>query len=709
MGMSAPFFAAADTLLVPPAAALLIAATAYVAGRTLTRAVPARGPLEIAALSVAAGLLALAHLGLALGWLGHLARGPVLAAFGALHLLGHRAWRELAAAARAAHTARGARLTAAHAAPPNPTIAVRTTPASSAAAVHAAPARSAAGLILGLALAPAVLLALEPPLGFDATMYHLPYAKAFAATGHLPFLPALRFPIFPQLNEMLFALALLLDGDGAAQLLMVLATLLTAAFLVAWGRSAFGERSAAGALAAAALAGNPLVVYLAGSAYVDAALALWVTAALYCLHRFRQGAAPSEINLPAAGRSHRSLTPSGRSIPSPPIAGRLGWIVLAGAFAGGAAAGKYLGLFFVAAIAVIVVWSDRRRALWFAAAAAAIMAPWYGRIFYYTHNPVFPYFPQWFGSSPWDPLLFRPVLSLGTLSPAVWLPALGARLLALLRLPWDLSVGWRAAGAIAPLSPACLAALPLLAAGFWRDGRIRRLLLLAAAFAFATLLLPREPRYVLAALPLVSLATGAVIADCLTPLAASGWAVRGRRRGLAASTWAVRGWLVRGWRRGLTASLCAALLLPGWLYGIDRLRRLGLPPASSAAREAFLTRQLRLYPAIRFLNRTYGNAYTAYGWQTENLHYFAAGSLLGDWSGPASYTRMPAVGGDPETLAQALRRLGADHLVLPAAAAAPGCSGSAAFRRRFDRRFADSNACVFALTAPAGSAAGARR
>ncbi len=615
------------------------------------------------------GLLALAHLGLALGWLGQLARGPLLAAFGALHLLGHRAWREVAAALRARRAARAAR-----------------------AAAAAGPA--AAGLVLGLALAPAALLALEPPLGFDATMYHLPYAKAFAATGHLPFLPALRFPIFPQLNEMLFALALLLDGDAAAQLLMVLATLLTAAFLVVWGCSAFGERGAAGWLAAAVLAGNPLVVYLAGSAYVDAALALWVTAALYCLHRFRQGGGRADVNSPPAGRAAASPSSTGRPLASRRMAGRSGWMVLAGAFAGGAAAGKYLGLFFVAVIAATVTIaaiadrSNRRQALWFAAAAAAIMAPWYGRILYHTHNPLFPYFPQWFGSSPWDPLLFRPALSRGALSPAVWLPVLGARLLALVRLPWDLSMGWRAAGAIAPLSPAYLAALPLLAAGAWRDGRVRRLLLLAAAFAFVTLLLPREPRYVVAALPLASLATGAVIARCLAAPAASGGAMRG---------WAAR--------RGLGIALCAALLLPGWLYGIDRLRRLGMPPASREGREALLARQLPLYPALRFLNRTCGDAYTAYGWQTENLHYFAAGRLLGDWSGPASYQRMPAVGGDPAALAQALRHLGATYLVLPVGAIPAGCAGGAPFRRCFDLRFADANACVFALAAPAGCAA----
>ena len=30
-------------------------------------------------------------------------------------------------------------------------------------------------------------LALYPPTGFDATLYHLPFARAFAASGRLPF------------------------------------------------------------------------------------------------------------------------------------------------------------------------------------------------------------------------------------------------------------------------------------------------------------------------------------------------------------------------------------------------------------------------------------------------------------------------------------------------------------------------------------------
>jgi hypothetical protein len=682
----------AAPLFTAPAAVILIAATAYIGGRSLTQAALPVGGFEIVGLSLSAGLLLLAQLGLMLGLLGQLARGPVLATFLILHLIGYRAWRELTSAVGHVVRAHLGRL------PRHLTTSVPFR-----AVTVSAPA---AALLLTMALVPAALLAIYPPLGFDATMYHLPFAKAFAATHHLPFLPALRFPVFPQLNEILFAIALLLDSDLAAQLLMVLATLLTMALLVAWGRTAFSDRSAAGWLAAATLAGNPLVIYLAGSAYIDAGLALWVTAALYCLHQFRQSTLPAQNpqptsaparaafaqDRPEAGAqrptSHRHgvegtdpdhpLETGGASIKRASTCrtvapGSVHWLVLAGAFAGAAASSKYLGLFFVVAIGVVLAWRDRRAALWFASAAIAIAAPWYGRIIYYTNNPVFPYFPQWFGHSPWDPLLFRPVFS-----PAVWLRALDHNVLAFARLPWDLSLGWRSAGAIAPLSPAYLAALPLLAYEFATERRIRRLLLLAGAFALATLALPREPRYVVAALPLLSLATGAALArflEAVLPLPSAA-------------------------RRRLAISLCVALLLPGWLYGAIRLRHLGLPPANGDQREAWLARRLPLYPALSFLNRSRGSAYSAYALHAENMKYFAEGTLLGDWTGPASFLLLPALDGDAEVLARALGRLGADCLILPASTARPGCSGGAAFDRHFLLLFHDSHACVFSLVGP---------
>jgi hypothetical protein len=126
---------------------------------------------------------------------------------------------------------------------------------------------------------------------------------------------------------------------------------------------------------------------------------------------------------------------------------------------------------------------------------------------------------------------------------------------------------------------------------------------------------------------------------------------------------------------------------------------LGPPPASQASREELLARELPLYPAVRFLNRRSGSAYTAFGFGTENLHYFADGRLLGDWAGPASYRRMPSPEGDPGDLAVMLRRMGARYLILPASACRSGRTESAGFRREFRLLYADPYARTFAVGA----------
>ncbi len=113
------------------------------------------------------------------------------------------------------------------------------------------------------------MLTLYPPTAFDATLYHLPFARGFVNSGGIPFLVDLRFPVFPQATEMLFALVLSFAPDVAVHGVSWLMTMLTAALIWAWARDAFSG-AVAGWLAAAIYLGNPIVVYLAGIGYVDA-------------------------------------------------------------------------------------------------------------------------------------------------------------------------------------------------------------------------------------------------------------------------------------------------------------------------------------------------------------------------------------------------------------------------------------------------------
>lgn len=349
-------------------ALLLLAACAWGVGRWVAWDLAWRGPAERAAIGTALGLAVLAHLGFLLGLSGHLARGPLAAVLLVAVALAWPAWRELAD-----DLARLAR-------PPAP------------GALRPSGLRwRRIALVLaggGLALAPLLPLGLHPPAALDATLYHLPVARAFARTGELPWPPGPRDPVLPQLSEVLFAGMMLLAGDRAAHLVELVACLATAALLLAWGSAAFSP--AAGWVAAAAWLGNPLVVQLGATADVEPGLALFGTASLYSLWRRRGG----------AGR---------------------GWLALAAAFAAAAAAVQVRGLFFLAVGAVAVVAGPRREGgepgrrrrrglagrprdlAVYAGVALAVLLPWYGLILFSTGTPAFPSLPGILGASPGQP------------------------------------------------------------------------------------------------------------------------------------------------------------------------------------------------------------------------------------------------------------------------------------------------------------------
>jgi len=238
------------------------------------------------------------------------------------------------------------------------------------------------------------------------------------------------------------------------------------------------------------------------------------------------------------------------------------------------------------------------------------------------------------------------------------------------------------AGAKPPFSPVYLLALPLLLAGAvraWRargdgDRRAPPILLWGLGFAVAYALLypalPHDARYLLPALPPLSLAVGAALASLA--------------RGLAGSP-----------RRLAAAAL--ALVLPGWGYAVYRIHQQGALPATAAARERYLGAQLPLYPAIAELNRRCGDRYTAYGFFAENLRYYAAGTLLGDWNGPERYDLVYPWMRSPDALAARLAGFGAGFALVPRAQTALAVPPTPAWRRRFRPVYSDSAAEVFAL------------
>jgi len=205
------------------------------------------------------------------------------------------------------------------------------------------------GVTVVLIILPAFLLALRPPLAFDETLYHLPFVRALAESGQLRFLPDLRFPVFPQLHELLCVPVFLFAGDTATHLVALAEVIVIAALLLAWTGNA---------LAAALFAGSPLLVYLGTITYTDAALALFVAAGFFCIHKREP--------------------------------------LLAGLFLGTACGVKYLGGFFAVA-GLVVMLVERRGAMRYALGCFAAAIPTTLWLVVTTHDPVFPFLLK----SPW--------------------------------------------------------------------------------------------------------------------------------------------------------------------------------------------------------------------------------------------------------------------------------------------------------------------
>jgi Dolichyl-phosphate-mannose-protein mannosyltransferase len=482
-------------------------------------------------------------------------------------------------------------------------------------------------------VAPPFLLALYPPLGFDQTLYHLPFVRAFAATGGLPFLPALRFPAFPPLAELLGAAVLLFGDDVSTQIVGWLAHAACVGLVFTWTRER--ASTAGGFLAAAMLAGSPIVVYLSATGYVEPLVGLFGVTSLYAADRARQRADGIDI----------------------------GWIAVSAVFAGSAAGVKYLGLFFVPAAALLLIrrraWRTTIRGLvWYGVVVVLALAPTYGRLVALTGNPLFPFYPAVFGSSLWDAQEF-----------------LGRRgvdqLLAASTFLWDATFRRQAVGGLPSWSPAFAFGAPLALLAAWRQPALRLRLLLLIAIGYLALA-PVGAHYFLGIAPLWCVIVG---------VAASGLA--------GASSWG----------RRLLIAVAVTVALGGDAYTLYRVHKLGWPPTTRDGRERLLSAELPLYPAIAFLNRV-GDRGNVYGVHAERMVDYADATLLGDYNGPWSYSRVEARASELGSLAKALDDPRASYLLIPAHDSSWTARASA--DPRLSPLYRDANATIYRLRPASG-------
>ncbi|MCZ6728017.1 MAG: glycosyltransferase family 39 protein [Acidobacteria bacterium] len=556
-----------------------LALTSYIIGRRLTRQVSYGSFAAELAVSTSVGLGVLASLVLGLGLVDLLYRWTVLALVAIVFLVCHRTWRDSIERCRRADWR-----------------------------ALLKPPRLAATAVGSLLLVAAFVMALYPPTGFDATMYHLPQAATFIDSHSIAFSPELRYPVFPHLQEVLFAVVMLFWNDSAVPLVQTLSMVLVALGLYAWGTEFFSRRT--GLWAAALWLGNPLVLWFGTQAYVDVGLAAFTTLAAFAFAvwtRTRQTA----------------------------------WLILSAALCGFGAATKYHGLFFLAALglASLLVCIKQRRyrlagVLWLAAFLVAL--PWYARIYFHTGNPLFPLFPSVFGFSEWSLTLSSmpyadSVDAIARSASSSWwnVPVLlvkagvfklSGQMETFLAVPWNLTFHLeKFRGPHIPFPLVYLLASPLLVLAFQRSPWVRFLLALVAVYGACWFITVPDARYLICVLGFLSLATAAAISQIWPPL-----------RGLP-----------RRLRVGLVVLLCTLFLLPAGLFAWPVLAWRGLLPVTEHERQVYLENVLPTsYDAITFLNQTYGDRYRVYALKSSQLTYYAKGRLLGDWFGPYRFARV---------------------------------------------------------------------
>lgn len=553
----------------------------YGIGRRLTQRICFDSTAEQVAFCTTLGLGFFSYLILLIGTLGLLYRWLILAVIGVVFLLCLSTWVELFRGVSSAYNRR---------------VWLRWKPIIFI-------------LLTILLIFPLLFLPLYPPTAFDSTMYHLVYAKIYTQENRIVFTPYLRYAVSPQTNEMLFTLAIRLCDGVAAHLIEFLMMGILTTGLFAFGRRHFSQRT--GIWAMAIFLSSPMVLWLGASAYIDIGLALFVTMGIYSFFNW--------VHL----KEKR-------------------WLILSGLFLGFAAGSKYSALFFLILFGVIALYigfKERRllHPFLFLLIAAGVASPWYFRNWYYTGNPVFPFFGQIFGYGLWSPQDIQGQLnemhSHGT----------GRSLQSLLLLPWNLAFNQPKFLMEAPFSQIYLFALPFLFLSL-RRSKIRELFIIVFLYTLFWFSSAQVLRYLLPVIPLLSLVGAASFENCLK-------------------------WLPSEkvpWMKGGIVTFVIAIIFfsPGWIYAVKKVQNEGYPPFAKEEQEAYLIQRLPSFPAYQYLNRKMGRNYSLYALFDENMAYFADGSFMGDWFGPGRFEKIYSKFSNLKALHQGLRSLGANYFLI---------------------------------------------
>jgi hypothetical protein len=451
------------------------------------------------------------------------------------------------------------------------------------------------------------LVAVRAPGHWDDTTYHLPLARHYQQQGALSVHPFLRYPLFPQDMEVLFALGLMQgsDGGGAEVAAQTLATL--PLFVLSLGLAGAGvwarQTLIPGLAAVPLLVALGPVAFTLGYAYVDNGLAMYSWGAYLALALWEQ-----------SSRQQR------------------GWLVIAGLLAGAAVATKFFGVipaFLIGLWLLRSIRTDARPVLIYAAVAGLIGGGWYLRSWVLSGDPIHPLGGPVFGFYLWDAQDLQDQIdeqgTYGVRSRTLWnfWPALKVAGVA----PFGLALIW---GVLA-----------------WRACRSLRLLY---GMFVANLLFwywsSQVERYLAPVYGLGCLFTVLLVWDLGRLLPGRPWRLLApiRHPRLEAP---------------VVVILAAVLLVTAWSQASDRLAGW---PADLARRPGY-----EFYERANELAAEYGDRLTQAGFR--NGVWFFRGTVIGDWFGPGRLRQFADCAGScrmkaPEVVAERMRVFGSRMLLV---------------------------------------------
>lgn len=429
-------------------------------------------------------------------------------------------------------------------------------------------------IVLALIAVPVVLAliaALAPPTAKDTLLYHFAVPKAFVAQGSNAFIEGNIASYLSLGTEMHSVWAMLLGGfvrvragEAAAGVTIWIFFPLLLAAVFGFARE-IGVSRRWTLIATLMVATVPSVYHVSASAYIDVALALFVTLAVYALTRW-----------------WNTL--------------ENGWLILVGIFLGASLSAKLTTVFIIAAFALLVLLRvrkakdsepDRLIKILVSGFAALVLAgliasPWYLRTWQQTGSPVFPFYMSiWPGEAlGWDverSNLFQAMNSQygGVVkSPLDYLLA-----------PWNLSVVAQPEQPVffdGVLGVAFLIGLPLLIFALWKFDvpvEVRIGASVAAIVFLFWLFSSQQLRYLIPILPLIAIGIAAAvekIAEKRTPL-------------YMAAKYSIS-----------VAAVCGLLVSVAWFLQKAPLRVV----LGGETRDQYLTRNLDYYPYYHALNTT---------------------------------------------------------------------------------------------------------